>query len=332
MVISELGELVLVERIRSLFRTQDERVLVSIGDDAAVWSYNGSRIIATTDLMAEGVHFDYTYTTFYQSGFKLISSNVSDVYAMGGVPDFAFLDIAMTGDRAEEEFDEFIRGVKDACTLYRMSVQGGDVSSSLKGDFYSAAVIGHGDRTVTRSGARTGDRIYLTGATGDAAAGLEYLKVLKKRVPLEKGDAFVRHGMEDSVLECVRRHLLPVARNSGEIAAKATAMIDVSDGLLIDLFRLCSESGKGALLYEEKIPVSEGTRRIALSLHRDCRDFVLSGGEDYELLLTSGSQSIGGCVRIGEIIDAGFYFADAAGTRKPFAPKGYTHFVDKRKI
>ncbi|MGE5894299.1 MAG: thiamine-phosphate kinase [bacterium] len=328
MVLSELGELALIEKIRSRFKTADQRVLLSIGDDAAVFRCNDDKIAVTTDLMAEAVHFDYAFTTFYQTGFKLVASNVSDIYAMGGVPAFAFLDIALMKERTVEQFDELMLGVQDACDRFQVHVLGGDVSSSRRGDFYSATLVGFVRNPVARSGARTGDRIFVFGTLGDSAAGLAYLRRLNRKVILEREHDASVMDIEEPVIESMRRHLLPVPGNPEPFVDAIHAMIDVSDGLLIDLSRLCSESGKGAIIYQEKLPVSEGTKKIASYLQADYNEYVLSGGEDYALLFTSDSNAIPGCTCIGEIIESGHYLVDRDGTKRPFIPKGYTHFAD----
>lgn len=326
MLISELGEPVLIEKIKSLFKINDGNVAVSIGDDAAVFGCDNRRITVTTDLMTEGIHFDYSYTTFYQVGFKLITSNVSDVYSMGGRPAYAFLNIAMSDKRSEDEFDEFLQGVHHACNLYDIGVLGGDLSSSIKGDFYSATLTGFLDRAILRSGAKKGDGVFITGGTGDAAAGLAYLKKIKRKIALEKGERIDFNQEEKPILEAIRKHLLPVARNPLQYIGRANSMIDISDGLLLDVYRVCTQSRKGVVLYKENIPVSEGTKAVASLLGGDLFEFVLSGGEDYELLITSREQTLDNCIRIGEITDEGFYIIDSKGEKTAFSPKGYVHF------
>ncbi|GBD99755.1 thiamine-monophosphate kinase [bacterium BMS3Abin07] len=326
MLISELGELALIEKIRGYFSIGDSGVLIAIGDDAAVFSADKKNIVTTSDLMSEGVHFDYTYTTFYQVGFRLVISNVSDIYAMGAVPSYLFLNMALTGKRSEEEFDDFLKGVREACEHYNAKVLGGDLSLSIKGDFYSATLIGFADRVKTRSGAKPGHNIFITGNTGDSAAGLAYLKYVKKRIPMEKNMEYTSREIDGTILDTVRRHLIPCACNPETFIDKIKAMIDISDGLLLDLYRICAESRAGALIYRDNIPVSDGVRAIASMLEMDYMDFVLSGGEDYELIITSDSDHLDDCILIGKIIKDGFFFVDSDGIREKFVPKGYTHF------
>lgn len=326
MIISELGEIVLLEKIRKYFNIEDSNVVVPIGDDAAVFRSVKGDTVVTTDLMAEGIHFDYVYTTFYQTGFKLMTSNVSDIYAMGGLPSYALLNIAMNGIRSEDDFDGFLEGIRDACALYEIKILGGDISASSAADFYSATVIGHVKETVLRSGAGLGDKVLVTGSLGDAAAGLAYMRSLKRKIAIERGEGLPAEDISKGILKSIGRHLLPVATNPGNYVDKVSSMIDISDGLLIDLYRLCSESGKGVLLYKDHIPVSDGVKNIASLLKLDYMDLVLSGGEDYVLLFTSQNERIDNCFPIGEVIDQGFYIIDSYGKKEEFGPKGYIHF------
>jgi thiamine-monophosphate kinase len=326
MLISDLGELSLVRKVRDLFNIDDARVVVPIGDDAAVLTAGTGKLIVTTDLMTEGIHFDYECVTFYQVGFKLMVSNISDVYAMGGTPEYAFLNIAVNRNRTEEDFDEFLKGVSNACDHYKVKVIGGDMSSSVKGDFYSATIIGKAREPIRRSGAKAGDRIFITGKTGDSAAGLAYLRSINRRVPMEADVGVPNINIDKNILRSVRRHLLPEAHDPRPFIERVNAMIDISDGLLIDLHRLCSESHTGAVLYRDDIPIPEGARAVASLLHGDHMDYVLKGGEDYELLFTSEYREIEGCINIGEIVEEGFYMIDSDNNKLPFGPWGYTHF------
>jgi len=325
MMISQTGELKLLERIRSAFASIDARVAVPIGDDAAVFSVDQNKIVVTTDLMSEAVHFDYAYTTCYQVGYKLVSSNVSDIYAMGGTPGYLFLDMAMVKEHTDHDFDEFLRGVAESARIYGVGVLGGDISSSLHSDFFAATIVGTVERPVTRAGANVGDRIFLSGTVGDAAAGLAFLKDLNRSIPLEheSGD----HDLDADIARSVRKHLLPVAVNPARICGQCNAMIDISDGLLLDMSRICEQSGVGAVLYEEKIPVSSGTKKIASQLGVNELEFAIAGGEDYELLVVSEGNGTEDGIEIGKIVENGLFLVDSAGREMPVEPRGYTHFT-----
>lgn len=317
--------------------------MVGIGDDAAVILPSGKYLLATTDMMVEGVHFDLAYITPYQLGFKLISVNVSDIYAMGGTPRHVLLNIAMGGGTTARFVTNLMRGVEDALNLYRIGLVGGDLSSSKSGMALSATLFGSARTYVGRAGARVGDGIYVTGTLGDSACGLHLLKKIGKTIPLrlarsapsahsEGMRCFRVEGMSGVIRlpwriaePLVRRHLLPIARDPRTVARDASAMIDVSDGLLIDLARLCDESGTGARLYETAIPVSPQTREAAQCLGLDPLTLALTGGEDYELLFTSARRKRGATM-IGIITGSRKTIVDASGRERAFSDGGYQHF------
>jgi thiamine-monophosphate kinase len=167
MRLSQVGELALLEKIRARFSKKSRAVLTGIGDDAAILRIEPGELLATSDMMVEGVHFDRALITPFQLGFKLVSVNVSDIYAMGGKPRFVLLDVAAPDETGTGFIDGLLDGVASANERYGMSLVGGDVSSSMDGVVLSATVLGKGDRSVKRSGAKPGDGIYVTGNLGD---------------------------------------------------------------------------------------------------------------------------------------------------------------------
>ncbi len=343
-------------------------VVVGIGDDAAVFSCPGDKILVTTDMMTEGVHFNLDYTSPYQLGFKLVSVNASDIYAMGGSPVFIFLNTAMMGDTDEEFFRDFFNGISSALSIYGLRLLGGDISSVLNEMSFSATIVGAVERFVTRSGAKPGDKIYITGTLGDSSCGLEILKrliqadkeIIKRHDFLEKdipGNSKTRlkvivnseHKELDFRLAepLIKRHLMPVVQHPGHFADKATSMIDVSDGLFIDLIRVCDQSNVGAKIYLSKIPISNQVREIARILGLDPFRLAISGGEDYELLFTlppeikdikidkdtpsgfidplnSGSRAV---TCIGEITPNERIVIDSDGSASTLKGEGYQHFA-----
>jgi thiamine-monophosphate kinase len=325
MKLSDAGELYLLDKIRERLGVRRKAVVTGIGDDAAVLAADDRKLLATTDMMLEGVHFDPGLVTPRQLGFKLIGVNVSDIYAMGGRPAFALLGIAAPGDTGEEFVEGLLDGVDEACKAFGVSVVGGDVSSSRKGMALSATLLGHAEKPLLRSGARPGDGIYVTGTLGDSSCGLEVLRSIAHPVDLGRP---VHMAMEWNLIEpLLRRHLMPKPRRPGGWAGEASALIDVSDGLLIDLTRLCSESAVGARIYAERVPLSRELIPVAMSLGRDPRGFALTGGEDYELLFTSRREgNIRGATRIGEVVGSGMTIVGSDGSEREFGPEGYQHF------
>lgn len=291
--LSQFGELSLLEQIRKKFGRKSKNILVGIGDDAAVLKPKNEYLLVTTDMMVEGVHFDLRSVTAYQLGFKLISVNVSDIYAMGGDPFSVLLNIAVSRNTEKEFIDVFFDGVKDAMNVYRTRLIGGDISSADKGMSIAATLIGYARKYIKRSGAKVGDKIYVTGPLGDSACGLELLRKIKGHVPIgnERSMVSVRRstlpyallsksGLSWKIIEpLLRRHLMPMARNPKKILRFATSMIDISDGLLIDLSRLCDESRVGARIYEKNIPMSFEIKETASHFGIHPLGLALSGGK-----------------------------------------------------
>jgi thiamine-monophosphate kinase len=324
MKLSRIGELALLEKVRGTFEKRARGLVLGIGDDAAVLNPGPGLLLATTDMMLEDVHFDLRLVTPFQVGFKLVSVNVSDIYAMGGRPRFALLAVAAPSDAEGSFLDDFFAGVKEASAFYGLSVAGGDISSSSGGMAFSATVLGHAQRPLRRSGARPGDGIYVTGSLGASACGLALLKKMGR--PVTFGRPLNRPLQWDVMEPLLRRHLMPVARRPQRFARAASAMIDLSDGLFMDLGRLCAESGVGARIYLGDLPVSRQTAAASAFLGLDPLGLAVSGGEDYELLFTARREVRGGARRIGEITQSGLFAVDESGKEKPVKPKGYEHF------
>jgi len=328
MKLSQIGELSLLDKIRKRFRKRASGIILGIGDDAAVIAPDGSTLV-TTDMMLEGVHFDLSWTTPYQLGFKLISVNVSDIYAMGGTPHYVLLNFAAHGSCTLRFFEDFFGGIEHALDTYAVSLIGGDISASDT-LMLSVTAIGSACAVLRRRGARIGDRIYVTGTLGDAACGLELLRKLNRTVDLKKGCRYRIPLPWRTAVPLIRRHLMPLARDSAAFRSRATAMIDISDGLLIDLGRLCRESGVGARIRIQDIPLSDALRQASSVLGLSAVELALGGGEDYELLFTAAPKQKIDAVCIGEITRSGITVMDDGGRRINTAQKGYQHFAVQR--
>lgn len=336
MRLSAIGESSLLKTIRERFGGAAPGVIVGIGDDASVVRSPGSKLLLTSDMMVEGVHFDRAFVTPYQVGFKIVSVNVSDIYAMGGTPRFLLLDIAADPETEEGFIESFFEGLQRALGLYGLSLVGGDLSSSKKGLFVSASLVGFAEAPLLRSSAKPGDKIYVTGTLGDSACGLEVLRRIRKTVPIDMvAPGFIssfiaelsRLGVSWNNAEpLLRRHLMPEARNPRKLLKKAKAMVDISDGLFIDLSRLCEESGVGARIYAGKIPLSSRMKETAGALGLEPFRLATTGGEDYELLFTAPREARIGLHCIGEITASGRVIVDLKGGERPFQAEGYTHW------
>lgn len=351
MQLRQIGELRLLQEIRKRFSATDSTIVVNIGDDAAVIAPQKEKIIVTTDMMNEGIHFDLSYTSAFHIGFKLVSVNVSDIFAMGGIPKYLFLNMAIKKDLEEEIFWKLYDGISHAIDVYRISLAGGDLCAAKNEMVVSATVIGYGDKTITRGGASIGDKIYVTGNLGDSACGLEILKRLVdeskdkvRRAKLEiLSKEFSLKLLTSQVIDwniaepLIRRHLMPVARDSEEIKRHATSMIDISDGLFIDLCRICDESNVGARIYLDRIPISDSMKIAAGLVGLDPLHLAISGGEDYELLFTaseefevSGQRSGTKMTCIGEVIEKDRIVVGKNGVESELKIEGYQHFGNSR--
>ena len=312
MKLTGVGEASIIGLFRHASEVGTADLLMGIGDDAAVFSgAEGHFWLVSTDLLIENIHFDPSTITPYQLGFKSVAVNVSDIRAMNGHARYLLLSLAFPGHLDFTHAEEFAEGVRKAEQRFGVTVVGGDTCRSPSVTFISVTVIGDTASPVYRSGARPGDVLYVTGALGASAAGLDILRRLKAQVPLESSpgeDLAARLGLKCSgtpFLNVVRRHLMPHPVMP-DVGSGISAMIDVSDGLLMDLDRLCAASGTGVRLNADAIPVSEDTRIVSSELGLNPMALALQGGEDYELLFTAPQGSlIQGATRIGEIIPEG---------------------------
>jgi thiamine-monophosphate kinase len=287
--ISSLGEFGLIEHLTRNIELQNASTIVGVGDDAAVIDHFGKQTVVTTDLLIEGVHFDLMYTPLKHLGYKSVIVNLSDVYAMNATPTHITLSIGISNRFSLEALDEFYEGVYAACEKYEVDLIGGDTSSSQKGFIISITAIGEvaPDKFVKRSGAKKGDLICCSGDLGAAYLGLVFLE-REKKIFLENPK--IKPDLEGEKY-VIGRVLKPEARkdiidffNDAEIIP--TAMMDISDGLSSEILHICKQSGLGCVLYEDKIPIAEETRKAAFKFEMDPTACALSGGEDYELLFT----------------------------------------------
>ena len=293
--VGTLGEFGLIDHLTEGNVIKNASTVLQVGDDAAILDHSNKQIAVTTDMLVEGIHFDLMYTPLKHLGYKSVIVNLSDVYAMNATPQQITMSIAFSNRFSVEALSEFYEGVYAACKKYDVDLIGGDTTSSQKGFIISVTAIGEvtPDKYVTRSGAKKGDLICVSGDLGAAFLGLTLLEREKKVYLETKG---VQPDFEDQDY-IVGRILKPEARKDiVEFFASEnilpTAMIDISDGLSSDLLHICKQSDKGCVLYEEKIPVNDNARQFAYKLELDPTACALSGGEDYELLFTVDEKDI----------------------------------------
>lgn len=287
--VSSLGEFGLIDHLTKNNETVNAGTILSVGDDAAVIDNFGKQTVVSTDMLVEGVHFDLMYNPLKHLGYKSVVVNLSDIYAMNATPTHITLSLAITNRFSVEALDEFYEGVYAACEKYNVDLIGGDTTTSLKGFIISVTAIGEvtPDKFITRSGAAAGDLICVSGDVGSAFLGLQLLD-RERRIFLEHPGVQPDLGDRTYILG---RLLKPEARmdivdwlRENEIVP--TAMIDVSDGVSSEVFHICKQSGLGAVLYEDKLPIHQEAREMAYEFKLDPTTCALSGGEDYELLFT----------------------------------------------
>ena len=334
MKFSEIGEFGFIESIKKECIASLKGVIKGIGDDCAVFGpYSGRVLLFTTDMLVEDIHFLMDKITPYQLGWKAIAVNLSDIAAMGGRPLFILLSLGIPVEMNVELIQDIYKGMKDICEHYRVNILGGDTVASPDKLIINISLIGDAKEkeVIYRSGARPGDKIYLTGNVGDSAAGL---KILKTEIspPNSIGSHFIKvHNEPKPLIETGR-----IIATSG----LASAMIDLSDGLLSDLGHICKESGVGAMLFRSKIPLSSELKLLASLANFNPLDIALSGGEDYLLLVTVPEEKIqdlellfkdkkpSPLYLIGEIREKeGIGMVNDDGSIEEIVLRGFNHFI-----
>lgn len=287
--LNSLGEFGLIKHLTQFIEVKNESTVKGIGDDAAVLDYKGKQVVVSTDMLVEGVHFDLTYVPLKHLGYKSVSVNVSDIYAMNATPKQITVSFGVSNRFSVEAMEELYAGMMLACKKHQVDIVGGDTTTSRSGLIISITVLGEADpdALVYRNGAKEGDLLCVTGDLGAAYIGLQLLE-REKRIFMESPGVQPDLGGNDYVLE---RQLKPEARKDIPALLKAlelkpTAMIDISDGLASEIFHLTTQSQVGCNLFEEKIPIDPSTYNTAREFNLDPTVCALSGGEDYELLFT----------------------------------------------
>ena len=287
--IQDYGEFGLIHHLTKNIELQNASSVLGVGDDAAVIDHFGKQTVVTTDLLIEGVHFELSYTPLKHLGYKSVVVNLSDVYAMNAMPTQITMSIGVSSKMSVEALEEFYEGVYIACEEHGVDLVGGDTSASQKGFIISVTALGEvtADQLVQRSTAQKGDLICVSGDLGGAYIGLLFLE-REKKIFLESPQ--IQPDLENESY-VIGRLLKPKARKDihaflAEKNILPTSMMDISDGLSSELLHICEKSGVGCVVYEEKLPISEDSRKAAYKFEIDPTACALSGGEDYELLFT----------------------------------------------
>lgn len=297
--ISTLGEFGLIDRMTEGLELRNASTLRGVGDDCAVLQYSSEvadprRLLVTTDMLMEGIHFDLTYTPLKHLGYKAVMVNLSDVYAMNGTPRQLLVSIAVGRRFKVEHLDELYAGIRLACERHGVDIVGGDTTTSLTGLAISITCIGEAqaEEIVYRSGAKNTDLICVSGNLGAAYMGLQLMEREKRIFESQKSNPETAAQPDFSGREyLIERLLKPEARRDiiqrlHEAGIRPTSMMDISDGLSSEAMHICKQSHTGCRIYEERIPIDYQTAVTAEEFNMNVYTAALNGGEDYELLFT----------------------------------------------
>lgn len=336
--LDHIGEFGLIDHITRVVELTQSSTVKGIGDDAAVLDFSGNKTLVSTDLLLEGIHFDLRYVPLKHLGYKAVQVNLSDIYAMNGIATQITFSIGLSSKFPLEAVEELYAGALLACNKYNVDLVGGDTSASKQGLIISVTSIGYAktEDIVYRNGAQEGDLVCVSGDLGGAYVGLQLLE-REKRIFLENPSIQPDLEGKDYIVE---RQLKPEARRDiiqllASLGVKPTAMIDVSDGLASEILHICSASGRGCKLYEEKIPIDQMAYDTAREFALDPTVCALNGGEDYELLFTinqSDYDKLAGQADIsfiGHITEkeAGCELISKSGNVHPIKAQGWNAFL-----
>lgn len=332
MKLADLGEFGLIDFLTRGLGHNSGGVIKGIGDDTAVLEVGRDMwLLFTTDMMVEGVHFSLDYSTFEQVGRKALAVNLSDIAAMGGRPTHALVSLAVPPDLAPEDLSELYRGLGEAAGEHGVNIVGGDTVGTPGRLVINVALLGEvkAGGAVYRSGARPGDKVYVTGPLGAPAAGLHLFQKPGLNCPREAAEY------------CRQAHAAPRPRVAvGMLLARCgvTSMNDISDGLASELHEICAASGVGCLIRQQDVPVDRRVRAVAEAAGVDPLQWALYGGEDLELVFTATPEAgetikkeaagagVAVC-EVGLVTTAGGVRLEQPGGTGVVLPKGgYDHF------
>ncbi len=307
--IGEVGEFGLINHIASKFTEKQEWTNLGIGDDTAVLDPKGNKVVTTTELFIEGVHFDLGYTPLQHLGFKVVSVVLSDIAAMNAIPAQITIGLGLSNRFSVESVDALYEGIRLACEEYKVDLVGGDTTSSPQGLIISMTATGvvEADKLVQRGTAKPNDVLCVTGDLGAALMGLHSLE-REKQVFLSNPD--MKPELEGKSY-VVLRQLKPMARfdmihEFRDLGVVPTSMIDCSDGLASEIIHLCNASGLGARIFEKNIPIDDETYLAATEFNVSPLTAALNGGEDYELVFTVSQEDFPKVEKIADVTAIGY--------------------------
>jgi thiamine-monophosphate kinase len=278
----------LIAALSAVFKRSDsnvlENVIIGIGDDGAVIAPSSHKSVLATDMAVEGVHFKREWSTLKEIGAKITAANLADIYAMGGDPKYLLVGAGLTPDFGISEITQLAEGIASEAKLVGASVVGGDIS---KADqlVISISVFGEVENPITRSGAKVGDSVVISGLPGKSAAGLMQLK----------------NGSVESAF--ISAHKKPVVNyEMSKRFRKVNSMCDVSDGLLSELNHIASASKVGIELDSNLLSQLPGFSDLKAATNEEIWDLVLAGGEDHVFVATTSAEIPEGAFVIGKVV------------------------------
>ena len=302
--ISKYGEFGLIKHLTKDLKTVQPSTKKSVGDDCAVMDFGAKKVLMTTDMLLEGIHFNLEYVPLKHLGYKAAIVNFSDIYAMNGTPTQITVSLGISKRFSVEDIEALYSGIRLACERYNVDIVGGDTCASMTGLTISITCLGTAAAKdiVYRNGAKLNDLICVSGNLGTAYMGLQ---LLERELMVHRSTNYgntpspltgeSERGSEASAFEgkeyLLERQLKPEARRDileslRKVGVKPTAMMDVSDGLSSELLHICTQSGVGCCIYEDKLPIDYQAAALAEEMNLNIVTCALNGGEDYELLFT----------------------------------------------
>jgi len=280
-----MGEFGLIKHLTKDLLPKQPSTKKAVGDDCAVMDFGTKKVLMTTDMLLEGIHFNLEYVPLKHLGYKAAVVNFSDIYAMNGTPTQITVSLGISKRFSVEDIEALYAGIRLACERYNVDIVGGDTCSSMTGLTISITCLGvaNAKDIVYRNGAHLNDLICVSGNLGTAYMGLQLLereRLANAEHPDFEGKEYL---LERQLKPEARRDILESLRKAG---VKPTAMMDVSDGLSSELLHICSQSGVGCCVYEDKLPIDFQAAALAEEMNLNIVTCALNGGEDYELLFT----------------------------------------------
>lgn len=330
--VASIGEFRLIDRLLRIVPTAGPGVVLDAGDDAAVLELTGP-VVATCDIQVEGVHFTWSLCGPEDVGWRAVAVNLSDVAAMGGTPRFVLISLALPADTRVDTVEGLYHGIAEVSTRHAVLVAGGNVTSTAGPLVIDVTALGETARIIPRSGARPGDRVWVTGTVGKSAAG---------RFLAGHPGAHLPWG--DALIAAYRRPTPRVEMGKALGSTPAvSAMIDTSDGTASDLLHLVDAAGVGVRIEMGRLPIPPGLGDAARLAACDPDAWAIAGGEDYELLFTASPAFDGEAASlaarlnvpltcIGEVLAEaeGRWIAGRDGRRRPLVAGGWDHFGERR--